>query len=270
MGSSYEHSKDGFRAVINARDVTEQRQAEQEKKALEGRLRHSQKWEIVANLAGDIAREFNEMLNPILDFATMTLQEAPPGSKTRAGLERVLAAANRARKLAEQIFIFSRRGAPRAEPIHLHEIVASELEALRSRLPANVELSHDLDSRCTAVMADPEQMREILKNLFSNALYAMRDDGGKLDVRLATRGGDESEEPKSVRLTVRDTGHGMDADTLQRALEAFFTTKGVSGASGLGLSVAHAIVASHGGDLKVSSEPGEGTAIQVELPCVDE
>ena len=268
VGSSYVHSTEGYRAVINSRDVTDRVHAERQKKELENRLRHSQKWEIVANLAGDIAREFNEMLNPILDYATMALQQAPPDSTTRAGLERVLAAANRARKMAEQIFVFSRRDAPRTEALRLQEIVGRELEALRPKLPADVELRHELDSACAPVIADAEQMQEILRNLFSNALYAMRESGGELDVRLGMVDGGPGVR-QMVRLTVGDTGHGMDSDTLKRALEAFFTTKGVSGAAGLGLSVAHAIVASHGGELKVSSEPQKGTSIRIDLPCAE-
>lgn len=265
VGSSYEHSSDGRMTVINSRDVTDRIQTEREKKELEERLRHTQKWKTVADLAGDIAREFNEVLNPILDYATMTLQGMPEGSKARAGVERVLTAASRAREMAERIFIFSRRRKPRTQPLQLQEIVEEELAALRPALPSGVEIKSELDRDCEAVMADPDQMREILKNIVSNALYAMRKKGGlleiRLDSRLSTSGG------KAVRLTVRDTGHGMDPETLQRAVDAFFTTKTVDGAVGLGLSVAHAIVASHGGDLTVTSEPGEGTAIRIDLPC---
>ena len=265
VGSSYEHSADGRLTVVNARDVTDRKRTEAEKQALANRLRHMARWETAANLSGDIAREFNEMLNPILDYATLTLQQTPEGSKARAGLERVLTAASRARAMAEQIFIFSRRTAPRAQPLQLCEIVESELDSLRSTLPDGVELKRHLDAGCRPVMADPEQMREILHNIFSNAVYAMREGGGLLEVRLESRtGGDDA---ARVRLTVRDTGHGMDAETRKRALEAFFTTKTVDGAVGLGLSVAHAIVASHGGDLDVISLPGEGTTIRIDLPC---
>lgn len=266
VGSSYEHSIDGWLTVINSRDVTSRKRTEREKQELENRLRHMRKWETVANLSGDIAREFNEMLNPILDYATLTLQQTPEGSKARAGLERVLTAASRARAMAEQIFVYSRRGAPRAETLRLQEIVGSELEALRPTLSSGVELKHHLDAECRPVKADPAQMREILNNILANAVYAMRDDGGLLEVSLeACTAPDTAKD--MVRLTVRDTGHGMDAETRKRALDAFFTTKTVDGAVGLGLSVTHAIVASHGGELTMSSLPGEGTTIRIDLPC---
>lgn len=266
VGSSYLHSSDGYRAVINSRDVTDREHARQEKKKLEGRLRHVQKWEIVANLAGDVAREFNEVLNPILDYATITLQQTPQGSPTRGGLERVLAAAHHARELAEQIFVFSRRDASRLEPVRLQDLVQRELAELTPSLLDGIDLVRDLDAGCSPVAADPVQMREILRNLFSNALYAMRDHGGRLEVSVKPVDGPPGE-PKTVRLLVRDTGHGMDAATLRRALDAFFTTKSAGGAAGLGLSVTHAIVASYGGDLTVTSEPGKGTSIQVDLAC---
>jgi PAS domain S-box-containing protein len=266
VGSSYLHSSDGYRAVINSRDVTDREHAQQEKKELQGRLRHVQKWEIVANLAGDIARQFNDVLSPILDYATIALQQTPPGSPSRAGLERVLAAAHHARTLAEQIFVFSRRDASRIEPVRLQDLVERELAALDPNLPGDVELHRDLDAGCSPVAADPVQMREILRNLFSNALYAMREQGGRLDVSLKRVEG-APDDAGTVRLLVRDSGHGMDAETLQRALEAFFTTKTAGVAAGLGLSVAHAIVASYGGELTVTSEPGKGTSIQVDLAC---
>lgn len=263
--------QDEERAILNSRDQTERRRAEAAKNELAGRLRHLQNWEIVANLAGDIAREFINVLSPIEANSTMVLQETPEGSKTRAGLERVLTATSRARELAERIFIFSRRTAPQAQAVELPEIVRVELERIEASLPYNIELRQDLDATCAAVLADPDQIREVMRSLASNAVKAMRD-GGVLEVSLNTIEMEESSEPGALpagiydRLTFRDTGHGMDRVTLEQALKPFFTTRGAGEAAGLGLSVAHAIVTSHGGDLVIQSEAGKGTTIHVDLP----
>ncbi|MCP3958979.1 MAG: PAS domain S-box protein [bacterium] len=261
------------RGVINSRDVTERKSAEDENNRLEEQLRYSQKWEIIGSLAGGIANEFNNMLTPILGFAYMALEEAPVGSKTRKGLEHILTAANRSRDLAEQILAFSRQSEPQRKPVQLNHLVGEALKLLRPSLPANIEIRHEIEIEQDTVIADPDQMHQVLMNLCTNAHHAMPE-GGVLEVsldaveidaefeRIHTR----PHEGAYVRLTVRDTGHGMDSATKERVLEPFFTTKGTGERSGLGLSVAHGIVVSHGGDLMVESEPEKGTAIHVYLP----
>ena len=142
---------------------------------------------------------------------------------------------------------------------------------LEAHLPPIIELRQEIDSDCAAVKADPDQIREVLKSLTSNAVNALRD-GGLLEVRLGMIEIEESALPGALpagtynRLTVKDTGHGMDETTREQALKPFFTTLGAGEAAGLGLSVAHAIVTSHGGDLRIESEVGKGTTIHVDLP----
>ncbi len=264
------------RGVINSRDVTERKQAEEEKQRLEEQLRYSQKWEIIGSLAGGIANEFNNMLTPILGFAYMALEEAPEGSKTRKGLEHILTAANRSRDLAEQILAFSRQAEPQRKPLQLHRVIEDALKLLRPSLPANIEIRHSLDVEHDVVVADPDQMHQVLMNLCTNAHHAMPE-GGTLDVSLARVETDaelervrkQPHEGGYLRLTVRDTGHGMDPATRERVLEPFFTTRDAGESTGLGLSVANGIVVSHGGNLMVESEPGKGTAVHVYLPQAD-
>ncbi len=274
--STHRQADDQMRGVVNSRDVTERKHAEEGKKMLEEQLRYSQKWEIIGTLAGGIANEFNNMLTPILGFAYMALEEAPVGSKTRKGLEHIVTAANRSRDLAEQILAFSRQSEPQRKPVQLHEIVSEALKLLRPSLPANIEIRQRVDVEQDTIIADPDQMHQVLMNLCTNAYHAMPE-GGVLDVSLDAvevdaefeRTHTRPHEGAYLRLTVRDTGHGMDSATKERVLEPFFTTKGPGERSGLGLSVAHGIVVSHGGDLMVESEPGKGTAIQVYLPQAD-
>lgn len=279
VGSSYVDSNGDRRGVINSRDVTDRQKAQDAQHELEKRLRRSQKWETVANLSRDIARELHQILNPILDYATMALTETEPESKSRAGLERVLGAASRARELVERIFIFSRRVPPKAQTVRLDEIVAREIETRRAELPDDVTLETRIADDVAPVLADPEQIVEVLGNLWSNSLHALRD-GGELEIEVGmidtdidggteegTDTGDDTASPsRCARLTVRDSGHGMDPSTVERALEPFFTTKATREGAGLGLSVVNAIIASHGGELTVQSKPEEGTMIHVDLP----
>ena len=276
VASTHRQADGERRGVINSRDVTERKRAEDEKRALEEQLRYSQKWEIIGSLAGGIANEFNNMLTPILGYAYMALEEAPVGSKTRKGLEHIVTAANRSRDLAEQILAFSRQGEPQRKAIQLQEIVREALKLLRPSLPANIEIRQRVDVEHDTVIADPDQVHQVLMNLCTNAHHAMPE-GGVLEVSLdVVEASAELErihtrphEGAYLRLTVRDTGHGMDSETRERVLEPFFTTKGTGERSGLGLSVAHGIVVSHGGELMVESEPDKGTAIHVYLPLAD-
>ncbi len=276
VASTHRQADGAFRGVINSRDVTERTHAEEEKRRLEEQLRHSQKWEIIGTLAGGIANEFNNMLTPILGFAHMALEEAPVGGKTRKGLEHIVTAASRSRELAEQILAFSRQSEPQRKAVQLREIVGEALRLLRPSLPTNIEIRQHLDLEQDTVVADPDQVHQVLINLCTNAHHAMPD-GGVLEVRLDAVEAD-AEPLRSpgrlhsgpfVRLTVKDTGHGMDTETRARVLEPFFTTRGTDERSGLGLSVTHGIVVSHGGELTVDSEPEKGTTVCVYLPQAD-
>ena len=276
VASTHRQADGQLRGVINSRDVTDRKHAQEEKARLEEQLRYSQRWEIIGTLAGGIANEFNNMLTPILGFADMALEEAPVGSKIRNGLERILTAANRSRDLAEQILAFSQQAEPQRKPVRLDRVIEEALKLLRPSLPTNIEIRQRKQAEHDTVIADPDQMHQVLVNLCTNAHHAMPE-GGILEVSIDNVEIDAEHERAHVRphqgayvrLTVRDTGHGMDSATQKRVLEPFFTTRGVGERSGLGLSVAHGIVVSHGGELMVESEPGKGTAVHVYLPQAD-
>ena len=264
------------RLVLNARDVTDRREAEETRRRLEIQLRHAQRWELIGQLAGDIANEMSGMLAHILSYATRALKGAPPGSETAVGLEQVLSAAGRSRDMTEQVLMFTMHGELEREPIRLQNLIGETLELLQSQLPSSVEIQRHLDPDCERVVADSSQMHQVLMSLCTNSIYAMRDGGGSLEVRLerftksgeaADAFGEESEDERWIRMTVRDTGTGMDAEALERALEPFYTTKPVGQGTGLGLPVAQGIVVSHGGEIRLRSEPGVGTTVEVDLPA---
>lgn len=273
IASGHREADGEQRVVINARDVSDRRRAEAERQQLEEQLRHSQRWEMIGTISGDIAAEFNNVLTPILGFAELALRSAAD-KRTRQGLERIVDAARRARQLSDQLLALSRQAEPQRKAIQLHLLIFDALKLLRASLPTTIDIHHRIDPDCAPVMADPAQLQQVLMNLCTNAHHAMRDSGGTLDLELAMV--DLEERPKGarlapgsyVRLSIRDTGHGMDPATRERALEPLFTTKGTGEKTGLGLSVTQAIVVSHGGELVVESEPGEGTAVHVYLPPI--
>ena len=259
------------------RDLSEREAAEVERQALERRLLQAQKLETIGTLAGRIAPDFNNILTPIHGYVDIVLADLPVGHKTAADLRQVKAAASRAQDLVRQILLFSRRDEPEQQVIPLQPAVKEALKLLRATLPSTIEIRQEIDNACAAVFADATQIHQMVMNLGTNAYHAMRESGGVLEVRLEMVSVDAElarvhsrlHEGSYVRLSVRDTGHGMDRDTLERLFEPFFTTKDVGEGTGLGLSVVHGIVMQHGGELTVSSEPGNGATFVIYLPAAD-
>ena len=250
-----------------ARDITE-------RKRLEAHLRQAQKMEAVGTLAGGIAHDFNNILMAILGYTELTLHDVPEESIAWHNLQAVLVAGKRATALVRQILTFGRRTEQARQPIQLPPLIKETLKLLRATLPTTIELRQVLDENPMTVLADPTQIHQVLINLCTNAAQAMRQSGGVLEVRLeaidlpaavATPPAGLRAGPY-IRLTVRDTGHGMQPETMERIFEPFFTTKGPGEGTGLGLAVVHGIIASHGGVITVVSTPGQGTTFVVYLP----
>lgn len=246
---------------------------------LEGELRQAQKMEAIGTLAGGIAHDFNNILAAIVGYTEMAHSRTPPESPVRRNLEQVLKASHRATDLVKQILAFSRQREQERRPLQIGSIVKEALKLLRSSLPTTIEIRYSLtgDREQGAVFADPTQIHQVLMNLCTNAAHAMRATGGLLNVTVA-----EIVIPAApaahpldlqpgpyVRLTVSDTGHGMEAAVMERIFEPYFTTKEVGEGTGLGLAVVQGIVKSHGGAITVQSEPGRGTTFEVLLPRIE-
>jgi PAS domain S-box-containing protein len=252
--------------IATLRDITGQ-------KALARQLQQSQKMEAIGTLAGGIAHDFNNILSIILGFTGLTLEDDKIDDDGRENLDTVLTAANRARDLVQQILTFSRKGDQEKLRVSLQTVLADALKMLRSTFPANVEMRTDIDPRDLVVLADPTQMHQVLMNLCTNAGQAMPR-GGILEVKLqrvqidgkSLEAFDMQGNGSCVRLMVRDTGVGMDAATLERVFEPFYTTKPLGSGTGLGLSVVHGIVKEHGGHIAVESAAGAGTTFTMLLP----
>jgi PAS domain S-box-containing protein len=256
------------------RDITERKRAEEEKAKLEAQLQQTQKMEAIGTLAGGIAHDFNNILSVIIGHAEVLNFEGDIGTSTRNSLNQILAASQRAKQLVRQILAFSRHGKQEKILINLKPIVKESLEFLRASLPTLIELRHYLEPDAGTIMADPTQMQQVLMNLCVNAAHAMEKDGGVLQIKLAnaalteedTRFDPEVEPGDFVKLTVSDTGHGMEPSVLQRIFDPYFTTKERGKGTGLGLAVVHGIVKSHGGMIKVDSEVGKGATFTIFLP----
>ena len=247
------------------------------RKLMEERLRQSQKMEAIGTLAGGIAHDFNNILFPLMGYTEMALEALQGHETERKYLMEVLAAANRAKELVQQILAFSRKAVQERRPLLLQPVIQEALKLMRATLPATIEIRQDITAAGEVILGDPGQMHQVLINLCTNAFHAMRQTGGILEVKLAAMeiGADpaaaaapELAPGKYLKLTVSDTGHGMDRQISARIFEPYFTTKSQGDGTGLGLSVVHGIVRRHGGQITVYSEPGQGTVFNVYLPVI--
>ncbi|MBI5524355.1 MAG: PAS domain S-box protein [Desulfarculus sp.] len=263
--------------IALARDLSEIRKAESDKASLEGQIRQTQKMEALGTLAGGIAHDFNNILSAILGFTQLAMDHLPAQDMLRNYLEQVLQAGERASALVKQILAFSRKVDQEKRPIDLGPVVKETVKMLRASLPANIEIRQNLQPNSGTVMADSTQIYQVLMNLCTNASHAMKDKGGVLaiDMQALTVSADKPEEetrdlsPGSyLCISVSDTGHGMGPDVLPRIFDPFFTTKDRGEGTGLGLAVAHGIVTSHQGVIKVKSEVGVGSCFKVFLPTI--
>jgi two-component system, cell cycle sensor histidine kinase and response regulator CckA len=254
--------------VVTSRDVTGRR-------GLEEQVRQSQKMEAVGRLAGGIAHDFNNLLMVIRGYAEIVLEEDSATPAVRKSVETIVRTTESAASLTRQLLSFSRKHVFSPQALDLNALVNRMSEMLLGVLRDEMEFVVKLHPDGCCISADPGQIEQVIMNLVVNARDAMPQ-GGKLTLETAhlTRDSSRANRPADlprgeyVMLSVTDTGIGMDTDTQSRIFEPFFTTKSKDEGTGLGLSVVYNIVRASGGHVRVSSEPGQGSSLQVFFPRV--
>ncbi|MBU0829005.1 MAG: response regulator [Gammaproteobacteria bacterium] len=278
---SFERHADGETTTVFARDLTGRKKAEAHRSELEAQLRESHKMQAVGTMAGGIAHDFNNILGAILgnvELAKADCAGQAPGSTVLESLLEIDKAGRRARDLVRQILTFSRNEPPQRSAVSLAEVAHDTERLLRVTLPPAIELHMQLQVGLPPVLADATQVEQALLNLCTNAVHAIQSQGterGSIHVEAATVQPDHRLSERLglapvdyVALTVRDSGPGMDAATLERIFEPFFTTKPVGQGTGLGLAVVHGVMRTHEGGVDVQSTPGHGSKFTLYFPVV--
>ncbi len=250
-------------------DVTDERR-------LQDQLRQAQKMEAVGRLAGGMAHDFNNLLTAVLATSDLLAAELPAKTPHRDDIDIIRAAASRGADLVKKLLAFSRQQPVVLDAVPLEALLADFIRLARRVVPEDVEVVLQVRAKRAIVRADPAAVEQMLMNLVTNARDAMPT-GGRLvleidrstvsPTQIQTWGFGEPGE--YVTLSVMDTGHGMDAETMRRVFEPFFTTKGVGQGTGLGMAMVYGLVKQHEGYVSVESEPGRGTTVRIFFPATE-
>lgn len=238
---------------------------------LEKKYRQSQKIEAIGRLASGVAHDFNNVLSIILGYSELAKKKLSKASIEIKEIDKIISAGNRATDLVKQILTFNRQSSYQLQPLHLHQVVQEALKFLRSSIPSSIVIIENIDEDCGEIMADPTNIYQVMMNLCMNAVHAMDPGTGTLIVNLhqVEVVNDEDKPRAYAKLSVQDTGIGMDEITMQKIFEPYFTTKDPGKGTGLGLSVLQGIVHDHDGFIQVQSELGKGSIFHVFLPLLE-
>jgi two-component system, cell cycle sensor histidine kinase and response regulator CckA len=246
----------------------------------EAEMYHSHKLKMIGTLAGGIAHDINNLLTPILGYSELLMMQIPQDGEHYEEIEEIYKASQKGKDLIQQILAFSRKdnGIVKVEPVDINEVTRETVKLLKSVIPKNVTIKENIKKDCGYVKANFTQLHQIVFNLCTNGYQAIKENKGVLEVSLEQVEGKEahavdntlSEDRIYVRLSVRDTGVGMDEQTKARIFEPFFTTKNIGEGTGLGLFVVQSIIDKYEGVIRVESEKGVGSCFEVYLPLIEE
>jgi len=263
-------------ALVFLRDISRRKRGEKERSELEQQLFQSQKIESIGRLAGGVAHDLNNLLTPILGYSEMLSKSFPEQDKRRRHIDVVHHAALKSRDLVRQLLAFSSRQTLEFRMIDLNEVIREFEQLLRRTIRADIDILYHLQEGALVMQGDSSQLEQIIMNLAVNAEDAMPS-GGSLVMETCSMVIEKGKETYHeglaagayVVLTVRDTGTGIEHETLSHIFEPFFTTKPKGKGTGLGLSTVYGIVRQHGGIITAASEPGSGTFFRISFPLKD-
>jgi two-component system cell cycle sensor histidine kinase/response regulator CckA len=263
---------DQIRAAMT--DITVRKRAEGEKARLEVQLRRAQKMESIGTIAGGIAHEFNNILGVIIGNNELALMDMPDWNPAKNCLKEVQKASLRAKDVVRNILSFARKTPAERTPIQISTVIKESLKLLRASIPTMIEIRQNISCEREMILADPTEVNQVLMNLCTNAVHATGVEAGALEVGLEPIALDKDSAAKYdglnpgdfVKLTVRDTGHGIDPEIIGRIFDPYFTTKSLAERTGMGLAIVYGIVKKHDGAIRVESEAGKGTVFEVLFP----
>jgi PAS domain S-box-containing protein len=270
--------RDTFGSIIGvfaaARDISDRVRSEQDREKLEAQLRQSQKLETIGTLAGGIAHDFNNILVPIVAYSELLLAQAHENPSLANDLKEINTAAMRARDLVKHILTFSRRSEGERINLDLVPLIKEVIKLCAASFPSTIDVNYHINCSEKRVFVDPTQIHQVLMNLCTNSSHAIGENPGQITVKLDFCSFDDLGAQKRLslpqgnylKLSVLDTGCGIEPQILDRIFEPFFTTKEIGKGTGLGLSVVHGIIKSHGGDIEVLSKVGSGSTFSVFIP----
>ena len=262
-------ANDGF--VLTALDITEQKKSERERAQLEDQLRHAQRLESVGRLAGGVAHDFNNLLTVIFACCEFMSENLGASDPLTTEVDDILEASSRGADLVRQLLAFGHKQILRPEIVEPNSIVDRTAKMLRRTIGEHIQISTELVEKEVLISVDPVQLTQVLMNLGVNARDAMRQ-GGELRFSTSTErqrlptGNPSASECEYFRIEVSDTGCGMTPQVLERIFEPFFSTKKPGEGTGLGLSVAHGIIAQSGGYISAESTSDEGSRFTIDFP----
>jgi len=253
--------------VVVARDITEESK-------IQTYLQQAQKMETIGTLAGGIAHDFNNILTTIIGHSDIALKDLSEDHPVTDDIRQILKAADRAKGLVNQILTFSRQVDNEEAAVDLPGLVTEIIKLISATLPENIIISQQVRKECPPVYADPAHLHQIIMNICTNGIYAMKESGGTLTITIDSMILDRKsriefpdlKKGEYIILKIEDTGKGMDSSVSKRIFEPFFTTKPVGEGTGLGLSVVHGIIKNLHGEILVESAPGKGSAFTVAIP----
>ena len=264
-------------AQLNKTNVDLIREMEERKNA-EKKLLQSQKMQAIGTLAGGIAHDFNNILTAIIGYSELGLfKKQMDDKKTRYSFEQIHKAGERARELVKQILTFSRQEEEKYSPLNLGPIIKETLKLIRATIPKNIDINSTINAESDLVLASSTQIHQVLMNLCTNAAHSMKDKAGVLSITLEDTYLSRENQNTSINLQegpyldlkISDTGTGIEPSVLEQIFDPFFTTKNPGEGTGMGLSVVHGIIESHGGTITVETEPDKGSNFHILLPKIN-